>query len=175
MGQISSAGAATGAAISNLIGGLWGSSEANKGYKAYMDALNRTIAARRDHRDKVQFQDPTQTADNQAAVTQAQELLDAKTDATQNRNIVTGGTDEAVALEKQAAAATAGNILQQQAAEGQQRKDRVYSEDQQQIDAFTKYKGEAQMAQKLNKAQNIVNMGKAIGDAQVEAAKSMPW
>ena len=173
--MISSAGAATGAAITNTLEGIFGAAEANKGYKQYIEQLNKTIAARRDHRDKVWYQDPPQTAKNQAAVTQTKELLDAKTDATRDRNIVTGGTDEAVALDKQAAAATAGNMLQQQAASGQERKDRIWSEDQQQIDAFNKYKGEAQMAQKLNKAQAIVNMGQAAGQAQIDAAKSMPW
>ncbi len=164
-----------GAAGVTLTAGLLAGNQANKGYKRYMEQLNKVIAARRDHRDKVMFQDPTQTAENQAAVTQAKELLDANTQATQDRNIVTGGTDEAVALDKQAAAAAAGNILQQQAASGQERKDRIYSEDQGQIDAFQKYKGEAMKQQQLVKAQNLVNMGNGSAQAQMEAGKAMPW
>lgn len=168
-------GAAIGAGAVNLIGGLWGASKANQGYNEYIEQLNKSIAARRDHRDKVMFEDPTQAAENQAAVTQTKELLDAKIQATQDKNIVTGGTDEAVALDKQAAAATVGNMQQQQAAAGQQRKDRVWSEDQAEMEKFQKYKADAQLARKLNNAQNIVNIAHASAQAQMDAGKAMPW
>lgn len=175
MGQYSQAGAAIGGAAVTLLGGILAGNKAKAGYNEYINQLNKSIAARRDHRDKVMYQDPTQTAENQAAVTQAKELLDAKTQATQDRNIVTGGTDEAIALDKQAAAAAAGNMMQQQAAAGQERKDRVYSEDQAQIDAFQKYKGEAIKAKNLTQAQAITNMANGSAQAQAEMAKIMPW
>lgn len=175
MGQYSQAGAAIGGAGVTLLGGILAGNKAKAGYEAYINQLNKSIAARRDHRDKVIYEDPTQNVENQAAVTQTKDVLDAKTQTTHDRNIVTGGTEEAEALDKQAAAATVGNMMQQQAVAGQQRKDQVYSEDQAQIDAFRKYKGEALKAQKLTQAQAITNMANGSAQAQAEMAKLMPW
>ena len=61
----------------SLIGGIASSSALNKGYREQQDIFNNRLADVKAHRDAVYYQDPTQSAENQAAVTQAQAALDA--------------------------------------------------------------------------------------------------
>lgn len=169
------AGATIGSAIVTGVGGILSSNAAKKGYKQLIEQLDQRINAINAHRDKVYYQDPTQTAENQAAVTQAKQVMDAGTQRAHDTSIVSGGTDEGEALQKQAAAATVGNMMQQQAVAGAEKKEQAWQDAEDRLDAFAKYKGEALKAQQLTKAQAITNAANASAQAQMELGKSMPW
>lgn len=125
----------------------------------------------KDHRDNLYYQDPTQTAENQVAVTNAQKVLDNATQKAKNTNIVSGGSDEAVALSKQAANEQVGNMMQQAAVQGAQQKENVWNTADSQIDQMTNYIATAKKEKGLAQAQAI--QGAASGLAS--AASSLPW
>lgn len=143
--------------IAGAVGGALGGSARNKGFAEQQKLFNQRIAEAKAHRDAVYYQDPTQTAENQAAVTEAQELLNQQAQAVKNSNIVSGGTDESVALQKQQAAQTVGKMMRDQAVQGAAKKEQAYQHADTQIDAFTKYLADSKMAQANAKAQAIEN------------------
>ena len=149
-------GSAVGGTFS-LIGGIGSSIIANKGWNAATDIANKRInnAEQRmkdnqAHRDRLYYQDPTQTAENQASQTQAQEVFKEAGDQAEGRKIVSGGTDESVALQKQAASAAVSNMIQQQAVAGAEKKEDIWDKAQAQDnalnsedDTWSKYLAEA--------------------------------
>lgn len=156
--------------------------QANKGWRGAMeraeDRLNSIRQRKLDaaaHRDKVYYQDPTQTAENQAATTQAQQLLDEQAQRSKAGKTVSGATDESVALQKQANAASVGNMIQQQAIEGANKKDRYWNEWQAQdngleneADLWTRYLADTEKAKYLSRAQSIQNTANKVGASMVD-------
>ena len=157
--------------VASAIGGVAAGKALNKGYqeqqKMYSDRLSEIKA----HMNKKYYEDPTQNADNQAAVTQAQNLLNEQTKNAQASSVVTGATNDSVALQKQAAAATVGNMLQQQAAPGAANREGQYQQSQQQVDAFTKYLADSKLGQAQGKANAITGAAGGLSSA----ASNLPW
>lgn len=94
----------------SAIGGVLASKARNKSYDQYIKTFQNRMQQVKDHRDNIYYQDPTQTAENQVAVTQAKEVLDNTTKTAKNASIVSGGTDEATAMSKQAAQEQVGKM-----------------------------------------------------------------
>jgi len=157
--------------VASTVGGIFGANAANKGYQQQQEMFNQRLSEVKAHRDKVYYQDPTQTAENQAAATQAQNLLDEQAKRARATAVVSGGTDESVALQKQAGAATVGNMLQQQAAQGAAKKEQAYQDAEKQVDAYTKYLADSKLQQALGKAQAITQ---AVGGLS-QTASNLPW
>lgn len=164
--------------IGGIVGGITGAfgsalagSALDKGFGGQQELYSDRLANIKAHRDSVYYQDPTQTAENLAAVTQAQEVLNKQAEQAHNRNIVSGGTEESEALQKQAAAAAVGNMMQQQAVAGAAKKEKAYQEAESQIDAFTKYLSDSKLAQAQGKAQAIQGATNGLANA----ASSLPW
>lgn len=151
MGLIGSAIGAVGGAIG---AGLSGKALA-EAYEKQQKMYDQRMSEVRSHRDAVYYQDPTASAENQAAVTNAQKVLAEQGKRTRATNAVTGGTDESAALEKAAASASVGNMLQQQAVQGAAKKEQAYQSAEGQLDAFTKYKADSVLQQGQAKAQAI--------------------
>ena len=142
----------------SAVGGIFASKAANKGYKEAIQMYENRMNDVKAHRDAVYYQDPTQSAESQAAVTEAKQLLDTQTKQAQASNIVAGGTDESIALQKAAVAQTVGSMMNQQAAAGEAKKERAWSDADSQINSMTQYIAQAKQAQSQAKA-------KAISDA----------
>lgn len=174
-------GTIAGTAVSWIGNGIatW---QANKGWRSAIgtaedrleDARRRKLDAAA-HRDKVYYQDPTQTAENQAAVTQAQQVLDEQNARANAAKKITGATDESIALQKGANSATVGNMIQQQAIEGANKKDRYWNEWQAQDNAienerdlWSRYKADTEKAKYLSRAQSIQNTANMIGSSLVQ-------
>lgn len=157
--------------LTSAIGGIFAGSALNEGFKKLQKMYEDRLTDVKAHRDKLYYQDPTQSAENQEAVTQAQQLLNQQTERAKDTGIVSGGTDESVALQKQAAAAAVGNMMQQQAVEGASKKENIWNTADSKIDAFTQYLAESKLQQAQGKAQAI--QGAANGLAN--AANSLPW
>ena len=157
--------------VAGAAGSIFAGNAAAKGYreaqKLYQDRLGEIKA----HMNKKYYEDPTQNADNQAALTQAREVLNEQTQRANDSSVVTGATPGAVALQKQAAAATMGNILQQQAAAGAANRESQYQQSQQQVDAFTNYLANAKMGQAKAKANAISGAAGGLSSA----ASNLPW
>lgn len=141
--------------VGALAGGALAGSKINKAYKDAINGYNKRIAEVKAHRDKVYYQDPTQTAENRAAVTEMQELLDDQAQNARGVAAVTGGTGESEAIQKQAAANAVGKVMRQQAAEGAAKKEQAYQAADQQIDAYQQYIANAKMANAQAKANAI--------------------
>ena len=141
--------------IAGIAGGIAAGNALNKGYKQQQEIFNNRISAVKQHRDNVYYQDPTQSAESQAAVTQAQMLLNDQTKRSTATGIVTGGTDESTALAKGQATAAVGQMMQQQAAEGAAKKEQVWNNADSQIDTFSKYLADSKLQQAQGKAQAI--------------------
>ena len=152
-------------------GGIFAGKALAKGYRQQQELYNNRMNDVKAHRDAVQYQDPTQSAENQAAVTQAQQVLDDANARAQATSIVTGGSDESAAMAKQAAAGTVGNMMQQQAASGQARKDQAWQSADNQIDTFSKYLADAKLGQAQAKASAISSAAGGLASA----ANSLPW
>lgn len=141
--------------VASAVGGVLSGNALSKGYreqqKLYQDRLNDIKA----HMNQKYYEDPTQNADNQAALTQAKEALNEQTQRANNSAVVTGATNDSIALQKQAAAAATGNMLQQQAAAGAANRETNRRASEQQIDAFTNYLAASKLGQAQGKAQAI--------------------
>ena len=154
--------------ISGIAGGMGsylGSSAADKGYEEALEMYNRRLSEIKSHRDKVYYQDPTQSAENQAAVTQAQKVLAEQGKRTRATNAVAGGTDESAALEKAQGAAAVGNMMSQAAVQGEAKKEQAYQDAESQIDTFTKYLADTKMARAKSKAAGIQSAASGLAGA----------
>ncbi len=163
-------GSLVGAGI-NAIGQGIAAGKMNKGYREQRKMYNNRLNDVKAHRDAVYYQDPTQSAENQAAVTQAAQVLEENARRVAGANAVAGGTDESAALAKGQAVATVGNMMQQQAVENAAKKERAWSEADRQIDNFTKYIAESKVAQAQGQAKAITDTANKFG----EVANEMAW
>ena len=125
--------------LTSAVGGALAAKARNKGYNDYINMFQDRMQQVKDHRDNLYYQDPTQSAENQVAVTNAQKVLDNATATAKNTNIVSGGSDEAVALSKQAAQELVGKMMQEAAVQGAQNKENVWTTADSQIDQMTNY------------------------------------
>jgi len=157
--------------IAGIGGGIAAASALNKGYEQQQEIYNKRIGDVKQHRDKLYYQDPTQSAENQAAVTQAQQILNEQSKRAAASNVVAGGTDESAALAKGQAVAAVGQMMQQQAAEGAAKKEGIWTQADQQIDTFSKYLADSKLAQAKAKAKGIQGVAGAVSGA----ASAMPF
>ena len=84
-----SAGGLLGGAIT-AVGGSLAARARNQGYNDFIKMYQDRMQQVKDHRDNLYYQDPTQSAENQVAVTNAQKVLDNATETAKNTNIVSG-------------------------------------------------------------------------------------
>lgn len=159
-----SVGGLLGGAIT-AVGGSLAARARNQGYNEFIKMYQNRMQQVKDHRDNLYYQDPTQSAENQVAVTNAQKVLDNATETAKNTNIVSGGSDEAVALSKQAAQEQVGNIMQQAAVQGAQNKENVWNTADSQIDTMTNYIAAAKKEKALSTAQGITDATGALAGA----------
>lgn len=143
--------------LTSAVGGALAAKARNKGYNDYINMFQDRMQQVKDHRDNLYYQDPTQSAENQVAVTNAQKVLDNATATAKNTNIVSGGSDEAVALSKQAAQEQVGKIMQEAAVQGAQTKENVWNTADEQIDQMTNYIATAKKEKALSTAQGITD------------------
>lgn len=151
--------------LTSAAGGSLAAKARNKGYNEYIKMFQDRMQQVKDHRDNLYYQDPTQSAENQVAVTNAQKILDNATATAKNTNIVSGGSDEAVALSKQAAQEQVGNIMQQAAVQGAQTKENVWHSADSQIDQMTNYIATAKKEKALSTAQGITDAAGGLAGA----------
>ena len=151
--------------VATAAGGLMAAKARNKGYDQYIQMYQDRLQQVKDHRDNLYYQDPTQTAENQVAVTNAQQVLDNATQTARNTNIVSGGTDEAVALSKQAAQEQVGKMMQEAAVQGAQTKENVWNTADSQIDQMTNYIATAKRDKGLSNAQGITDAASGLAGA----------
>jgi hypothetical protein len=151
--------------VTSAAGGLMAAKARNKGYDQYIQMYQDRLQQVKDHRDNLYYQDPTQTAENQVAVTNAQQVLDNATQKARNTNIVSGGTDEAVALSKQAAQEQVGKMMQEAAVQGAQTKENVWHSSDSQIDQMTNYIATAKKKKALSTAQGITDAAGGLAGA----------
>lgn len=149
----------------SAIGGALAAKNANKAYQQAIDTYEKRSQELKDHRDALYYQDPTQSAENQAAVTNAKKVLAENTKNVAARNAVAGGTDESVALANKQASEAVGNMLQQQAVQGEQRKENVWNTADQQLGTMTQYIANARMQKGLNGAKAITDAASGLSDA----------
>lgn len=159
-----SAGGLLGGAIT-AVGGSLAARARNQGYNDFIKMYQNRMQQVKDHRDNLYYQDPTQSAENQVAVTNAQKVLDNATATAKNTNIVSGGSDEAVALSKQAAQEQVGKIMQEAAVQGAQTKENVWNGADSQIDAMTNYIATAKKEKALSTAQGITDAAGGLAGA----------
>lgn len=151
--------------VASAFGGSLAAKARNKGYDDYIQMFNDRMQQVKDHRDNLYYQDPTQTAENQVAVTNAQKVLDNATQTVKNTNIVTGGSDEAVALSKQAAQEQVGKMMQEAAVQGAQTKDNVWNTADSQVNAMTNYIATAKKEKALSTAKGITDATSGLAGA----------
>ena len=157
--------------LTSAVGGALAAKARNKGYNEYIKMFQNRMQQVKDHRDNLYYQDPTQSAENQVAVTNAQKVLDNATETAKNTNIVSGGSDEAVALSKQAAQEQVGNIMQQAAVRGAQTKENVWNTADSQIDQMTNYIATAKKEKALGTAKGITDAAGGLAGA----ANALPF
>ena len=157
--------------VTSAVGGLFAGHAANKGYNAQIQAYNNRLNEIKTHLDNVYYQDPSQSAETQAAVTGAQKVLDNATQEQAGTNAVAGGTDESVALAKGQAAQQVGNIMNQAEQENEKQKETEWDNADKEDDAFTQYLASAKQAQGTAKAKAIT----AATGGLSSAAQNLPW
>lgn len=157
--------------VTSALGGVLSAKAMNKAYDQALETYRNRMQDVKDHRDALYYQDPTQSAENQVAVTNAQKVLDDATKKAKGTNIVTGGSDESVALSKQAAQEQVGKMMQDAAVQGAQNKENVWNNADSQIGKMTEYIASTQKERGIGQAKAI---GQAAGGL-ASAANSLPW
>lgn len=147
----------------SLAGGLYAAKKAGEADSLYNDRLRQI----REHRDAIYYRDPTQTAGNQAAVSQAKDLMVEEGKRAAGAAAVTGGTDESVALAKKQGSQVVGNMLQQQAVQGEQQRENAWNNADAQMNDFTKYRAAAKQAQAQQIAQAAGGLAGAAGSLPI--------
>ncbi len=153
--------------VTSAVGGVLSAKKRNAAYNEYIKMFEDRMQQVKDHRDNLYYQDPTQSAENQVAVTNAQKVLDNATQKAKNTNIVSGGSDESVALSKQAATEQVGNMMQQAAVQGAQTKENVWNTADSQIDTMTNYIANAKKEKGLAQSQAITGATSGLASAAV--------
>lgn len=151
--------------LTSAVGGSLAAKARNKGYNEYIKMFQQRMQQVKDHRDNLYYQDPTQSSENQVAVTNAQKVLDNATETAKNTNIVSGGSDEAVALSKQAAQEQVGKMMQEAAVRGAQTKENVWNTADSQIDQMTNYIATAKKEKALGTAKGITDAAGGLAGA----------
>lgn len=151
--------------VAGIAGGIAAGNALNKGFKQQQEIFNNRISDVKQHRDNVYYQDPTQSAESQAAVTQAQQVINETNKRAAASSIVTGGTDESAALAKGQGVAAVGQMMQQQAVQGAAKKEQVWQAADQQIDTFSKYLADSKLQQAQGKAQAITQATSGLANA----------
>lgn len=146
-----------------VAGGIFAAKKAGEADDLYNDRLRQI----KEHRDNLYYRDPTQSADNQAAVSQARELMTEDAKRAAGTAAVTGGTDESVALAKKQGSQVVGNMLQQQATQGEQQRENVWNNADSQMNDFTKYRAAAKQAQAQQIAQAAGGLAGAAGQLPI--------
>jgi predicted TIM-barrel fold metal-dependent hydrolase len=141
--------------LASTVGGIFAGKAANKGYNQAISSYEDRMKQLQAHRDRLYYQDPTQTAENQAAVTQARELLNEQARNAAAVAAVAGGTDESIASQKAAAAKAVGNMMQQQAVQGAAGRERVWENADRQLTQMNNYIAQTKLNKGLSKAQAI--------------------
>ena len=157
--------------VTSAVGGILSASKMNKAYSQALDTYRNRMQDVKDHRDALYYQDPTQSAENQVAVTNAQKVLDDATKKAKGTNIVTGGSDESVALSKQSAQEQVGKMMQDAAVQGAQNKENVWNNADSQINTMTEYIASTQKEKGQAQAQAISQAAGGLASA----ANSLPW
>lgn len=157
--------------LTSAAGGSLAAKARNKGYNEYIKMFQDRMQQVKDHRDNLYYQDPTQSAENQVAVTNAQKVLDNATATAKNTNIVSGGSDEAVAFSKQAAQEQVGKMMQEAAGQGAQTKENVWNTADSQIDQMTNYIATAKKEKALGTAKGITDAAGGLAGA----ASALPF
>lgn len=157
--------------LTSAAGGTLAAKARNKGYNEYIKMFQNRMQQVKDHRDNLYYQDPTQSAENQVAVTNAQKVLDNATETAKNTNIVSGGSDEAVALSKQAAQEQVGKMVQEAAVRGALTKENVWNTADSQIDQMTNYIATAKKEKALGTAKGITDAAGGLAGA----ASALPF
>ena len=157
--------------LTSAVGGILSASKMNKTYDQVIKAYQNRMQDVKDHRDALYYQDPTQSAENQVAVTNAQKVLDEATEKARGANAVTGGSDESVALSKQAAQEQVGKMMQDAAVQGAQSKENVWNNADSQIGKMTEYIASTQKEKGLGQAKAISQAAGGLASA----ANSLPW
>ena len=141
--------------LASTVGGIFAGKAANKGYNQAISSYEDRMKQLQDHRDMLYYQDPTQTAENQAAVTQARELLNEQAQNAAAVSAVAGGTPESIAMQKAATTKAIGNMMQQQAVQGAANRERIWDNADRQITQMNNYIAQTKLNKGLSKAQNI--------------------
>lgn len=147
----------------SLAGGLFAAKRAGEADALYNDRLRQI----REHRDAIYYRDPTQTAGNQAAVSQAKDLMVEEGKRAAGAAAVAGGTDESVALAKKQGSQVVGNMLQQQSVQGEQQREEAWNNADAQMNDFTKYRAAAKQAQAQQIAQAAGGLAGAAGSLPI--------
>ena len=149
----------------SLLGGALAAKKANRGYNDAISAMEDRMADVHAHRDALYYQDPTQSAESQAAVTQAQKVLDEQSKRAAASNVVTGGTDASLAMQKQAASEAVGEMMQQQAVQGAGRREQIWNRADNQLDAMNNYIASTKLQKGLSQAQAIQQAAAGVAGA----------
>ena len=78
--------------VTSAVGGALAAKKQNAAYNEYIKTFENRMQQVKDHRDNLYYQDPTQTAENQVAVTNAQKVLDDATQIQRQYNVKSHAT-----------------------------------------------------------------------------------
>lgn len=144
----------------SIAGGIAGANAASKQRRMLQEQKQENQA----WYDKNYYQDPTQRADAQAAISRMKDVMQQRTQRAAGTAAVTGATEETVAAEKAAQNNALAEVTSNIAANNEQRKDQIEQTYQAKNDAFT----EAEMQQKTQIGQNVAAAVSGIGQVAGE-------
>ncbi len=164
-------GAIAGAALA-AAGSIWGNSKRAKAARKQRQELERQERRNKAWYDRRYNEDATQRADTLRVLNRAEQILKDRNRYAQGAQAVSGGTEEGVAVQKQAATQALADAVGQISAASEQRKDAIeqqYLARQDQIDA---QKAGMEAAKDANTAQAIQGLGGVVSNlAQVDWGK----
>ena len=148
-------------------GAVFGGISASKAIKKMKRNIEDQRKKNQDWYDQRYNEDATQRADAQRVLSQTQDMLKRQTDAAAGSAAVGGGTDESVAQAKAQAHDTLGNVMSNNNAAADARKDEIEQTYQANDNASVEQLNNLEQ----QKAENIAKSVQGV----TNAASKMPW
>lgn len=161
-------GTAIGAGL-KIAGSIFGGIKASKAMRKYKAQINQQKQENKSWYDRRYNEDATQRAEAQAVLSNLREHLKRNSENTAGTQAVIGGTEESVAAQKAADANAMSNAVSNINAMGEARKDAIEQQYQQREENLNAQLGNLE----VNRAQNIANAVKGVGNAAAGIAAYM--
>lgn len=147
-----------------VVGGIASRNAMNKAYKQQLEGLEKRRGQAQARLDNVTYQDSTQLADAQAAITKALEMMRNRKRNAAAAAAVTGATQESQAIENEANAQAMSDLMTNIAVNGDKQKYNRMRDYETEVNSLDDQITKAKVGKNVDKANQIVGATQALNN-----------